>query len=166
MRRGDKAIVDRAEIDRIIRHTDVCRLGLVDDAGPYIVPMSFGYDPASPGTFYFHSALEGRKIRCIERESHGAFEIDRMIKTGARRTGEPCTWSMAYESVMGTGDIEVVTDADEKSHALRSIMEHYSGTSEWEFPDAMLARTAVLALTVREICGKRSLLPPQRSRAT
>ena len=33
-------------------------------------------------------------------------------------------------------------------------MEHYTGKTDWEFPDAALGRTAVLALTVEELAAK------------
>ena len=43
MRRKDREITERAEIEAILREAQVCRIALADDDGPYIVPMSFGY---------------------------------------------------------------------------------------------------------------------------
>jgi nitroimidazol reductase NimA-like FMN-containing flavoprotein (pyridoxamine 5'-phosphate oxidase superfamily) len=43
MRRTEKEI-GRAEIDAIIRRSQVCRLGLSDQGEPYVVPLCFGYD--------------------------------------------------------------------------------------------------------------------------
>jgi len=42
MRRGDKAITDRRQIDEIIRGSLVCRLALVQDGRPYLVPLERG----------------------------------------------------------------------------------------------------------------------------
>jgi nitroimidazol reductase NimA-like FMN-containing flavoprotein (pyridoxamine 5'-phosphate oxidase superfamily) len=58
MRRKDREITDRAEIEAILNEAPVCRIGLAEGGEPYIVPMCFGYD----GTFlYLHSAPEASK---------------------------------------------------------------------------------------------------------
>jgi hypothetical protein len=44
MRRTDKEIRSREEIDEIIRGSHVCRIAMAMDNMPYIVPVSFGYD--------------------------------------------------------------------------------------------------------------------------
>ncbi len=41
MRKIEKEIKDRAEIDSVIRRSQVCRLGMPDDGKPYAVPLSF-----------------------------------------------------------------------------------------------------------------------------
>jgi hypothetical protein len=58
VRRKDREITDRAEIEAILNETLVCRIGLADDDGPYIVPLSFGYED---GAVYIHSAPEASK---------------------------------------------------------------------------------------------------------
>jgi len=67
MRRKEKEITDSAEIEQIIRKARVCRLGLVDDREPYVVPVCFGYEK---NAFYFHCAPEGRKIELIKKNNH------------------------------------------------------------------------------------------------
>ena len=59
MRRKDREITDRAEIEAILNEAMVCRIGLADDGEPYVVPVSFGYED---GSVYIHSAPEGKKI--------------------------------------------------------------------------------------------------------
>ena len=39
MKRSEREITDRKEIEAIIERADVCRLGLVDDNIPYVIPM-------------------------------------------------------------------------------------------------------------------------------
>lgn len=156
MRRRDKAIGDRREIDRIISEIPVCRLGLSDEEGVYIVPMSFAYDPSGGGTLFFHSAKKGRKIDCIRRSNRATFEIDRMIELTARRPDEACTWSMSYESVMGYGKITLVDDPTEKRAALDRIMYRYAHRDGWDYPETMLQQTAVIQLQIEEMTGKRS----------
>ena len=50
MRRTDKEITSRSEIDEIIRDSDVCRLAFAVSDEPYLVPVSFGFDGK---TLYF-----------------------------------------------------------------------------------------------------------------
>ena len=156
MRRRDKEIQDRREIDRIIAEAQVCRLGLYDTDGVFIVPMSFAYDSSGSGTLYFHSAQAGRKIECIRRSHRASFEIDRMLELTARRPDEACTWSMSYESVMGYGRVSLVDDSTQKRAALDRIMHRYAGRGGWDYPDAMLQQTAIIRLDIEEVSGKRS----------
>jgi nitroimidazol reductase NimA-like FMN-containing flavoprotein (pyridoxamine 5'-phosphate oxidase superfamily) len=55
MRRNDREIASRAEIKAILDEAQVCRIGLADEHGPYIVPVCFGYED---GALYIHSAPE------------------------------------------------------------------------------------------------------------
>ena len=58
MRRKDREITDRAEIEAILNEAMVCRIGLADGGEPYVVPLSFGYED---GSVYIHSAPEASK---------------------------------------------------------------------------------------------------------
>ncbi|HJO06699.1 MAG TPA: pyridoxamine 5'-phosphate oxidase family protein, partial [Chloroflexota bacterium] len=62
MRRKDRAITDPAAIEKILRRADVCRVGMIADGEPYVVPLNFGY---RDGKVYFHSFSSGRKIDAI-----------------------------------------------------------------------------------------------------
>lgn len=64
MRRKDREITDFNEIMKIIDKCDTCRLALIDEEYPYIVPLNFGVDVVDGQVyFYFHSANQGKKIR-------------------------------------------------------------------------------------------------------
>jgi nitroimidazol reductase NimA-like FMN-containing flavoprotein (pyridoxamine 5'-phosphate oxidase superfamily) len=58
MRRKDREITDRAEMESILNEAMVCRIGLADGGEPYVVPLSFGYEN---GAVYIHSAPEASK---------------------------------------------------------------------------------------------------------
>jgi uncharacterized protein len=58
MRRAACEITSNETINQILQKCHVCRLGLVKDNVPYIVPLSFGY---SDNAIYFHTAHEGLK---------------------------------------------------------------------------------------------------------
>jgi nitroimidazol reductase NimA-like FMN-containing flavoprotein (pyridoxamine 5'-phosphate oxidase superfamily) len=153
MRRSDKEIVDRAEIDRIIRSCQVCRLGLSDDTGPYVVPMCFGYDG---DTVYLHCATEGRKLDILRKHARVCLEFD--IAGELVRAEQACGWTIKYESVIAFGDAVLIEDADEKREGLRHLMHQYAGPQkEFTFPDAAVERVAIIKVTIDQITGKHSV---------
>ena len=121
MRRKEKEIIDKSEIESIIRKSMVCRLGLADNGRPYVVPLCFGYDN---GALFFHSAKEGRKIEILKKNNQVCFEFDIApeIKTGKTA----CAWGMKYQSVIGFGKTLFVEDPDERRKALDVIMRQYA----------------------------------------
>jgi uncharacterized protein len=64
MRRSDKEITDSREIAAIMEKAAVCRIALVDDDFPYIVPVNF---VVRNNYLYFHSAGTGRKIDILRK---------------------------------------------------------------------------------------------------
>lgn len=150
MRRHDREVTGQEELEGIIRRAQVCRLAMVDDGRPYVVPLNFGY---RDGVLYFHCALHGRKVDILRRGGEVCFEMD--IPLGLRRDSDPCEWGMAFESVIGYGIPRFIDDPEEKRRALACIMAQYDG-GEHSFAPAMVARTAVFAVDVTAMTGKRS----------
>jgi len=148
MRRNDREIKDRKDIDGIIRRCRVCRLAMCDDGQPYIVPLNFGYDGRF---FYFHAAIEGRKIDIIKRNNRVGFEFD--ILHNIVTAQQACDWGTKYESVIGSGTAEIVDDLEAKKEALEWIMRQY-GSGTWDFPKEILKKTLILRVSILEISGK------------
>lgn len=168
MRRRDKEITDRAEIDRIIGASRVCRLGMIDKNTPYVIPLNFGYDGRS---VFIHCAPQGRKLDILRRNSRVCLEFD--IPGELVRGEEPCEWGMRFQSVIAFGNARLVDDPEERRRGLSCIMAQYDGRAaakdapggagprpvgekSYVFPDAMVQRTAVIRVEIEEITGKRS----------
>ena len=151
MRKKEKQIGDSSEIDAIINASSVCRLALSKDNQPYLVPLCFGYDGKS---LYIHTAVEGRKIDCFEANNRVCFEFEGHVQVKPDEN-RACKWSISYESVIGEGNIEELTDSEEKQYGLNRIMRQYSG-KEWSFDPKALGVTRVWKITIASICGKRS----------
>jgi hypothetical protein len=148
MRRNDREIKDRKDIDEIIKRCRVCHLAMCEDGQPYIVPLNFGYD----GRFlYFHTAPEGRKIDIIKRNNRVGFEFD--ILHNIVTAQQACDWGAKYESVIGSGTAEIVDDLKAKKEALECIMRQY-GKGTWDFPEEILQKTLILRVRILEISGK------------
>ncbi len=151
MRRADREITDRAEIDRVIRGCRVCRVAFAVDGEPYLVPLSFGYDGEA---FYFHTAIEGKKIGCIEANPSVCFELERDVRLEGEES-DPCSWTFIYESVIGHGRMMELVDAEDRISGINMIMKQYTGR-EWEFRPEMLENARIWRLDIESITGKRS----------
>ena len=150
MRRKEKEIIDKSEIESIIYKSMVCRLGLANDGTPYIVPLCFGYDD---NALYFHGARAGKKMEMIRKNPSVCFEFD--INTEVRQEEQACQWGMSFQSVIGFGKATLLEDPDDKRHALDIIMRQYTDQS-FTFDDKMLNRTAVIRVDIETMTGKQS----------
>ncbi|MDR1200402.1 MAG: pyridoxamine 5'-phosphate oxidase family protein [Tannerellaceae bacterium] len=155
MRRKDREIADINEKLKIIDKNKVCRLALSDNNQPYIVPLNYGYSFENNClTFYFHSACEGKKLEIIEKNNLACFEID---CDGVLIEGEkPCSYSYAFESIVGTGKIMLLNTATEKKDGLNKLMKHQTGKNEtYCFDEKTIERVIVYKMVVEEFTGKR-----------
>ncbi len=150
MRREDKEIKDRGEIEKILRESKVCRLAMVDGSKPYIVPMNFGYHDSA---LYFHSAPEGRKIDVIRKNNNICFEVDQIVQF--KKAKLACDWSLTYKSVIGEGKARIIHDPEEKIKGLDIIMAQYSDRT-FKYPLEKLAETAVIKVEIDDMTGKQS----------
>jgi uncharacterized protein len=148
MRRSEKEIRDRREIDSIIIRSRVCRLAMCCDGQPYIVPLCFGYDG---NALYIHAAKEGMKIDALRINSRVCFEMD--IDQELVRRGNSC--SMRYRSVIGNGQAVFIEDVEEKRLALEELMSHY-GEAPVEWSREALAKVAIIKIEIDSLTGKIS----------
>ena len=136
MRRMDRLVSDRAEIERIIADSAVCRVAVKDEEGLYIVPLS---------------AKEGRKIRAVGSGCEAAFEMDSMSRVTEGPT--PCNYSCLYSSITGAGRASMVDDIEEKKLALSLITEHTAGR-RFKFSDAQADSVAIIKLNADTFSAK------------
>lgn len=152
MRRSDREIKDLDEIIEVINKCDVCRLAINDGDYPYIVPMNFGLNiEDGKVVLYFHCASEGKKLELLKKNNKVAFEMDCGHEFILNDEKMSCT--MAYESVMGRGQIQFVEDED-KFAALKIIMKQYH-SEDFEFGTKVIPVTTVFKMVVEEMTGKR-----------
>ena len=150
MRRKDKEITDKSEIESVIRKSLVCRLGLTDNGTPYIVPLCFGY---KDNRLYFHSAKEGRKIEMLKRNNGVCFEFDDNLEVQAGKAA--CDWGMNFRSVIGYGRASFVENPEEKRMALDVIMAQYADGA-FEYSEKDLGRVLVIKVEIESMTGKKS----------
>jgi nitroimidazol reductase NimA-like FMN-containing flavoprotein (pyridoxamine 5'-phosphate oxidase superfamily) len=154
MRRKDREIQSREEIDGIIFKAEVCRLGLCNNNQPYIVSVSFGYDGKQ---IFFHSATEGMKIDYIAENNQICFEMECDTKI-VGNDERACSWTHSYHSVIGFGIVNEIIEIESKKRALNQIMKHYS-SREWEFDPELLQKARLWSISISTITGKHRKNP-------
>jgi nitroimidazol reductase NimA-like FMN-containing flavoprotein (pyridoxamine 5'-phosphate oxidase superfamily) len=153
MRRAEREITDRKEIDTIIRRARVCRLGLAEDGQPYVIPMTFGYDGRA---VYFHCATQGRKLDILRKNPDVCLEFD--VSEEILEAERACGWGMKYHSVIALGTAVFLETPEEKRNGLRILMAQYSNPNRsFSFPDAALSRVIVIKVGIDQLTGKRSV---------
>lgn len=153
MRRNDRAVTDPAEIVDIMSRCEVLRLAFNHENVPYILPVNFGMEPDGM-TLYIHGAMEGTKYAVIARDNRASFELDCGHELVLIPENGNCT--MNYESVIGWGYIDELTEEADKRHALKRIMAHYR-EEDFPYSEAVIPRTRILRLKVQERTAKRRM---------
>jgi hypothetical protein len=149
MRRKDREITDKEEMEMILDAAPVCRVGMADDGEPYVVPLCFGYED---GSIFIHSAPEGEKITLLRKNPRVCVEVD--LTAGPIPSENPCAWEMHYKSVICMGTAIFLSGSDEKQEALDCILRHY-GAGPYPFTETALAKVCVIRINVDTMTGKK-----------
>ena len=158
MRRKDREVTDFAAMVEIVKACGVCRLGMQDGEGVYMVPLNFGFAVEEGQlVLYFHGADAGKKLALLRQNPAASFEMDTGHKLVPGEKADDYTY--AYRSVLGRGSVEFLEGRDARLAGLNRIMEHYSGRGDWTVEGAMLDRTAVYRLRVSSWTAKEHKVP-------
>ena len=155
MRLEKREIRDPEVLREILEECQVVRIGLLDEEGMMIVPMNFGYEYSAASQelkLYLHGAGEGRKARAFAKDRRVAVEMDcrHSLITG----DYTCSYSYAYRSIMGNGEIFPLKTAEEKRFGLTKILEHAAPCAKLSFRSEMLEKTSVYCVKVHTFTGK------------
>lgn len=150
MRRKDKKIENQALIHEILTTSLICHLALFDTDFPYVVPMNYGY---KENCLYFHCATHGKKIDLIKKNKNVGFEIVQYHEIIKKELS--CDWTTKYRSIMGTGSIEIISDASEIRNGLDILMNQH-GRETNIYDDKAVKRVLVLKLTINSLSAKQS----------
>jgi nitroimidazol reductase NimA-like FMN-containing flavoprotein (pyridoxamine 5'-phosphate oxidase superfamily) len=151
MRRSDKEITDSRKMAEILEKASVCRIALIGEDYPYIVPVNF---VVRNNYLYFHSAIAGRKIDILQKNNRVCFEIDVDVETV--KGDAPCSWGTRYLSVIGFGRAYFLETTNEKQQALNDLMEKYAGLNDFTYQREALEKIAVVGVKIENMTGKKS----------
>lgn len=159
MRRKEREVICEEEKLQIIKECQVCRVAFAGEF-PYIVPVNYGMKvERGELVLYFHGAMAGRKYEIVKKAQEEGkvigcgFTMDQ--KSGLTDGNTACDYSYRYESIVGTGVVELVEEREEKKQGLNDIMKHMTGRG-FSFTDDMVEKVAVFRIRVKEYRGKRN----------
>lgn len=151
MLRKELEIKESDKIQEIIRQCTSCRIGMIFNHKPYILPMVFGYDWEGAELYlYFHCGLRGQKNIALRESPSVCFEMD--IEGELMGKGGPAhKHSRAFSAVLGEGTVEFAHNSQEKKMGFQHIMKHQTGKEEWNYSEAYLATTEVFRIHVTQL---------------
>lgn len=139
----------------IIDTCKVCRIGMIDEQGIYIVPVNFGYEFVDEKLrIYLHCAKEGRKLSAIAVNPSVCVEMD--CEHQLVEGDISFTYGYRFASVIGNGKAVIVEDIEEKKYGLSVLMRHQTG-KDFVFEDAQTRSVAVVRIDVETFTGKRKV---------
>ena len=150
MRRSDREVFDQKVISEILTTAGVCRLAMVDNGEPYLVPLNYGY---CDNALYIHSAAAGRKIGILKRHPAVCFEIE--SASVIVKHAKPCHWGTKSRSLIGYGRVEFITDDQQKRRGLDIIMAHHGKTGPSLYDEKQLRAVLVLKISIERITCKQ-----------
>jgi uncharacterized protein len=149
MRRKDREIADREEIDAILHQGKVMYLALADGNEPFAVPVFYAYDGQA---VYFHSAQAGTKIDILKRNKKACFVVS--LDHDVIENNVACDFEAKHQTVIGVGKASFVEETSEKIKVLDKIVAKFT-EKKFEYPTKMLDRTAVVRIAIDSIKGKK-----------
>jgi uncharacterized protein len=150
-RHRERGATDRAELYAVLDAGLICHLGVVADGVPVVLPTAYGRDG---DTLYLHgSSANG---------AFGAAAGHRVCVTVTHLDGLVCarsvfSHSVNYRSAVVFGLATIVSDEDERRHALEVITDHLipgRWTAARQPTKKEMAATAVLSLPLTEASVK------------
>lgn len=125
------------------------------DGTPYAVPLSLAR--TDENTFYFHCALEGKKLDIMRHNPRVCLSaVSKCKPTVGPKDG---SFTLEFKSAIAFGIAEEVVDDTEKINALRAICQRFLPDHMDAFDASIarsLSRTAIVKVTLSEPpTGKR-----------
>lgn len=151
MRKANQEIKDKPVLEEILTSAKICRLGMIDNGLPYVIPFNFGY---RENCLYIHSAPEGKKIDILRKNPLVCFEVEQQADIIEDEIA--CKWSTLYRSVVGYGNVEIVTDFEEKKRGLEIIMTQHGAKGKMEFNKKEVEFIVFLKVSITSLTGKQS----------
>lgn len=151
MRKINQEISDPAIIEQMLSTATICRIGMIDNRKPYIIPLNYGY---SDGYLYIHSAPEGKKIEILKENNQICFEIESTATTIPHEI--PCKWSEKYRSIIGYGTVEFINDFKSKNDALGIIMKQHGAVGAQIFEKKQVEFVVILKIKIDQLTAKQS----------
>jgi uncharacterized protein len=140
----------KAEIEKILDNTYTGVLSMCDGGKPYAVPVNHAY---ADGCFYFHGALEGKKLDLIRKNPAVTYVITKYYGKKEDFEGS-LKCHGCWESVIVYGRAKLAEDKPGHAEAFKKFMKYY-GRVDFNPSDHSSKKTVMIVLEAEEITAKR-----------
>jgi nitroimidazol reductase NimA-like FMN-containing flavoprotein (pyridoxamine 5'-phosphate oxidase superfamily) len=154
VRRKDREITDPDELKQVLKSTKYVTVAFCMDNEPYLVSLSHGYDEKQ-NCLYFHCATEGKKL--VYAKSNNKVWGQAVLDYGVT---DECDY--AYTCVHFSGRLCLITDLEEKRHAMEVLVRQLSANPEEKLAKIKpekLATTAMFRIDINYMTGKQHRKP-------
>jgi uncharacterized protein len=142
-------ILNHPEIEQLLQHEIVGRLGCHTNGITYVVPVSYAYD----GQYLYGRSMEGMKIDFMRKNPKVCFQVDRMENYAN------------WKSVIAWGEFEELTEPAMRNAALKHLVDRKlpltsSATmqlsADWPFPeqDPASINGVIFRIYIKEKTGR------------
>jgi nitroimidazol reductase NimA-like FMN-containing flavoprotein (pyridoxamine 5'-phosphate oxidase superfamily) len=142
---------------QVLRTTKYVTIALCMQNEPYLVALSHGYDQER-NCIYFHCAPEGKKL--VYAQANNQVWGQAVLDYGVN---DECDY--AYTSVHFSGKLFLLTEAEEKRHALETLVRQTSKTPEEKLAKVKpekLEKTTIGRIDITYMSGKKHQTPPKQ----
>jgi nitroimidazol reductase NimA-like FMN-containing flavoprotein (pyridoxamine 5'-phosphate oxidase superfamily) len=159
MQNNDAKQKGLAEMEELLRKTEVGRLILSDGDKPYGVPINFSYVDRK---IIFHCAMKGKKLDIIAKNPNCCLEVDQFMGEVSYHYDALC--HLDYDSVLAFGKARFETDDGKKLQFFKGLHEKYKeiyrkpvSEGGLQFTRAYPTYNAVrcVVIDVEELTGRR-----------
>ena len=152
MQKSEREITEKTVLEEILAHGRFAVIALCRDNDPYLVTLSYGYDPIKRA-LYFHTARKGLKLEYLKANPSVCATV---IEDRGYIMGE-C--AHAYRSVVVRGNMAVLENLEEKKYGMEVLLGHLETDPEVVrrrslSDDRAYDRAAILRLDILEMSGK------------
>lgn len=150
MRRYKQALTDE-ECNLVLHKNTSGVLAVVDEEGPYAVPLSYVYHDDQ---LYFHCAQNGHKLHAIAYQPKVSFCVidqDEIL---------PEKFTTCFRSVIVFGEASIINDETEKRQAIEILGRKYSPDHEEGLQKEIekdFANVCLVKLVITHISGKEGI---------
>lgn len=152
---ADRGVPDEAA--SILSEGLVAHVAFAMDGQPYVMPMSYHFDPARPARLYLHGGHRSRLVRHLATRAPVCIEVTLVDGLVYSRTA--LYHSVNYRSVVVFGRAAPPPSAEAQRTLLHEMVARYHpgrtvGRDYEAIPDAHLAATAFIEIAIEEWSAK------------
>lgn len=120
-RHPERAVPDEAA--EILAAGMVAHVGFCGDGQPFVIPMSYHYDPRRPDRLYLHGAREGRLLQLLAAGAPVCIAVT--LVDGLVYSRSAFNHSMNYRSVVCFGRAKVIENEADQRTIFEAMTERY-----------------------------------------